>query len=457
MVFNSLIFLFAFLPISFVIYHLCRRDWLKNIVLVVLSLLFYSWTSFTGLLILCLSIAWNFLTGLELSSRTNEKERKIIFWVAVGVNLLILFVFKYTNFMIGMVGKPPLDILLPVGLSFFTFSEISYLADVYTQKSLASRNLLEYTLYVSFFGKITMGPIVNYHSMQEQLRHRTVSREEVGHGFVLMTKGLVKKVLFADFFSQIFSVLLPNHSVLGVWIAAIAYMMQIYFDFSGYSDMAIGISELFGFHFDANFNHPYNARSVQDFWRRWHISLSLWFRDYLYIPLGGSKGDNRMYIRNICIVWFCTGLWHGANWTFIFWGIYYGVWTLLEKFYLKNFLSKHKHIGHVYTLFIVLIGWVFFSRASIGEAFGAIGNMFGIGATSLADAQAIFQLYTHLPLFFLGSLLCMNICDKIQIIIFNRLKKNGITMLFVLYICLFICCVACIVGSTYQSFLYFAF
>ncbi len=457
MTFNSLIFLFGFLPISLILYTIVRNMKIKNIILLILSLIFYSWSSVNGFIVLILSIAWNFVTGIELEAQQDARTKKIIFWVAIAVNLLILALYKYLNFTIGIFGAQPLTIMAPLGLSFFTFSEISYLADVYTKKSKSNHNLLEYAIYVSFFGKISMGPIVTYHSISDQLSKRVVKRDDISQGYLLLTKGLVKKVLFADAFAQVFASLLTNQSVVGAWIAAIAYMLEIYYDFSGYSDMAIGIGRMFGFKFEPNFNHPYNAHSVQDFWRRWHISLSLWFRDYLYIPLGGSRVDDRTYIRNIFIVWFCTGLWHGANWTFIVWGLYYGAFTLLEKYKLKTFLKEHIKLSHVYTLIIVLIGWVFFSRSSIGNAIGAIGTMFGVNATSFVDSKALFEIVTHIPLFVFGILLCLNIVDKIQILILNRFKSKGIVLCTIIYLLFFICSVIFIIGDSYQTFLYSAF
>lgn len=459
MVFNSLIFLFFFLPISILLYRGIKNSTGRNILLVILSFIFYSWSSPKGLILLILSIAWNFVVAIEMDQEEDEIKRKREFILGVVVNLGILGVFKYTNFVLNLFPffNEQLEILLPVGLSFFTFSEITYLVDVYRHDSVATKNLLQYTLYVSFFGKISMGPIVSYHEMENQLSKRNVSKIEFSEGMVLFTKGFVKKTLLADPFSAMFSSLAMNQSVIGTWLYAMAYMLEIYFDFSGYSDMAIGIGKMFGFEFKANFEHPYIATSVQDFWRRWHISLSQWFRDYLYIPLGGSRVDTKTYIRNIMIIWFCTGLWHGANWTFIVWGLYYGAFTLLEKFYIKDFLKKHKTFSHFYSILVILVGWVFFFSPSIIDAFHVLGRMIGIHASSIMDANAIFVLLSNLVIVLLGILFSMDIFKKIQTIILNRWKRRGIQLMMFVYVLSFVLGVAFVIGSSYHSFLYFAF
>lgn len=303
-----------------------------------------------------------------------------------------------------------------------------------------------------------MGPIVSYHDMEAQLNDRTVSKAQFASGVVLFSKGLIKKVLLADQLSYVYSVLQNNQSVMGVWLLAICYMLQIYFDFSGYSDMAIGLSRFFGFDFAPNFEHPYTAISVQDFWRKWHISLSRWFRDYLYIPLGGNRVDQNTYIRNIFIVWFSTGLWHGANWTFIVWGIYYGCFLLLEKFFLKEKLEKlPTFISHIYTLFVVLIGWVFFMSPSLGSAFSVIGKMFGIGTSAFVDNQAAFMFKSYLILFILAIIFSTKVYDNLQIFFYNQFKMKAVYTSWAVYIIMLIICIAFIVGGTYHSFLYFAF
>ena len=459
MVFTDLIFLFCFLPISVLLTKLIRNVKLQNILLVVLSLLFYAWSNPIYVVLLILSILWNYFTAFELEAQNDEKTKKILLIVSVVVNLFILGFYKYTGFLMDILHiQSDLKIALPVGLSFFTFSELSYIFDVYNGKSKPQKNIILLTLYVSFFGKISMGPIVSYHEMEDQLRNRTLSKAQYASGMVLISKGLIKKVLLADQLSYVYSILQNNTSTLGVWLLAISYMLQIYFDFSGYSDMAIGLSKFFGFDFKPNFDHPYTATSVQDFWRKWHISLSQWFRDYLYIPLGGNRVDKNTYIRNIFIVWFCTGLWHGANWTFILWGLYYGCLLLLEKFFLREKLEKlPKPISHIYTLLVVLIGWVFFMSPNITTAFSTLGKMIGIGTTTFANNQAKFMLKSYFILFVLAILLSTKVYDRIQIFVYNQHKMKAVYTTWTIYIILLIVCIAFIVGGTYHSFLYFAF
>lgn len=459
MVFTDLIFLFCFLPISILLTKQIRNIKLQNILLVVFSLLFYAWSNPIYVVLLILSILWNYFTAFELEVQDDEKTKKVLLIVSVVVNLFILGFYKYTGFLMDILHiQSNLKIALPVGLSFFTFSELSYIFDVYNHKSKPQKNIILFTLYVSFFGKISMGPIVSYHEMEDQLTNRTLSKAQYASGMVLFSKGLIKKVLLADQLSYVYSILQNNTSTLGVWLLAISYMLQIYFDFSGYSDMAIGLSRFFGFDFKPNFDHPYTATSVQDFWRKWHISLSKWFRDYLYIPIGGNRVDKNTYIRNIFIVWFCTGLWHGANWTFILWGLYYGCLLLLEKFFLREKLKKlPKPISHIYTLLVVLIGWVFFMSPNITTAFSTLGKMIGIGATTFANNQAKFMLKSYFILFVLAILLSTKVYDRIQIFVYNQYKMKAVYTTWTIYIILLIVCIAFIVGGTYHSFLYFAF
>ena len=459
MVFTDLIFLFCFLPISVLLTKQIRNINLQNILLVVFSLLFYAWSNPIYVVLLILSILWNYFTAFELEVQDDEKTKKVLLIVSVVVNLFILGFYKYTGFLMDILHiQSNLKIALPVGLSFFTFSELSYIFDVYNHKSKPQKNIILFTLYVSFFGKISMGPIVSYHEMEDQLIIRTLSKAQYASGIVLFSKGLIKKVLLADQLSYVYSILQNNTSTLGVWLLAICYMLQIYFDFSGYSDMAIGLSRFFGFDFLPNFDHPYTATSVQDFWRKWHISLSQWFRDYLYIPLGGNRVDKNTYIRNIFIVWFCTGLWHGANWTFILWGLYYGCLLLLEKFFLKEKLEKlPKPISHIYTLLVVLIGWVFFMSPNITTAFSTLGKMISIGTTTFANNQAKFMLKSYFIVFVLAILLSTKVYDRIQIFVYNQYKMKAVYTTWTIYIILIIVCIAFIVGGTYHSFLYFAF
>lgn len=456
MSFSSLIFIFAFLPLTLLLYHLLPTSQIKNVVLLVASLLFYAWDQPKFLILLILSVLWNYVSALSFDQETDTKKRKRSFIFGVVVNILILGFFKYTNFFLG--GLVQLKLSLPIGLSFFTFSAISYLADVYMGKSKAQRNILYVALYISFFGKVNMGPIVQYHDMEDFLAKREVTGEKWNTGIVLFLKGLFKKVLIADRLAVMFAALATDASVLGTWLYAIGYMLQLYFDFSGYSDMAIGLSRLFGFDFAPNFDHPYIALNIQDFWRRWHISLSRWFRDYIYIPLGGNRVSQTMYIRNIMIVWLCTGLWHGANWTFIVWGLYYGVLLLLEKYFLRDLLSHvPTAVQHIYTLLLVLIGWVFFMSPNIGAAFGVIGRMFFIGTKGLVSNTAWFYLKSNLLLLIVACIFSTTFYKYLWRMDVVFLRKQAPLAATIVYVVLFVISITYIISSTYQSFLYFAF
>ena len=446
-----------FLPIVYLAYTFIPTWTCKCSLLIICSLLFYSWGQPASLVLMLVTILWDYFTGIELTLYEGKK-RRAIFWVGVLFHVLILMIYKYFNFIFGFTSIH-VQLALPVGLSFFTFSAISYLADVYLGKSQAQNNILSLALYLSFFGKVSMGPIVQYHDMEAYLtKQHKISVIQFGEAFQKIMKGLAKKVIIADQLSLMYSTLSTNSTWLGTWLCAIAYMLQIYFDFSGYSDMAIGISRLFGFEFDENFDHPYIADSVQNFWRRWNISLSRWFRDYIYIPLGGNRVSNQLYIRNILVVWLLTGIWHGASLNFIIWGLYYGLLLLAERFIWKDKLSHlPKFIQHIYTLFLVLIGWVFFMSPSLGSAFKTIFAMFGLGVKGIWDNQALFSLRQNLILIVLASLFSMPIFDVLQKRFVYILKQKSIILSVCFWFILFLISIAFIVGNTFQSFLYFAF
>lgn len=446
-----------FLPIVYLAYTFIPTWTCKCGLLIICSLLFYSWGQPASLVLMLVTILWDYFTGIELTLYEGRK-RRVIFWIGVLFHVLILMIYKYFNFIFGFTSIH-VQLALPVGLSFFTFSAISYLADVYLGKSQAQNNILSLALYLSFFGKVSMGPIVQYHDMEAYLtKQHKISVIQFGEAFQKIMKGLAKKVIIADQLSLMYSTLSTNSTWLGTWLCAIAYMLQIYFDFSGYSDMAIGISRLFGFEFDENFDHPYIADSVQNFWRRWHISLSRWFRDYIYIPLGGNRVSNQLYIRNILVVWLLTGIWHGASLNFIVWGLYYGLLLLAERFIWKDKLSHlPKFIQHLYTLFLVLIGWVFFMSPSLGSAFKTIFAMFGLGVKGIWDNQALFSLRQNLILIVLASLFSMPIFDVLQKRFVYILKQKSIILSVCFWFILFLISIAFIVGNTFQSFLYFAF
>lgn len=451
MIFNDLFFIFLFLPLALILFNAFKKVSIQNVILILLSLIFYAWGNPLTLIVLLISITFNYFSALYFDGETEEKRKKIEFIFAIVFNLLILIIYKYTPF--GTQSD-----MIPIGLSFFTFSSISYLADVYMGKAPVAKNWFDLTLFISFFPKISMGPIAYYQDFYPQIRDHSLSSQKLSGGTILFIKGLTKKVLLADQLALLFANLAGNTSVLGSWIYALAYMFQIYFDFSGYSDMAIGLASMFGFDIKKNFDHPYLAVNVQDFWRRWHISLSIWFRNYVYIPLGGNRVGKSKYIRNILIVWFLTGLWHGNNATFIVWGLYFAGFLLLEKFFLKERLDKlPRIIGHVYSLFVIFIGWIFFFSPNLMNAFVNIGHLFGIGTTSLVNADALFEITSSIPLLILSIFLSTNISNKLIVLLYNKTKNHAIPVMVGIYLLLFIVCIIFLVGSTYQSYLYFAF
>lgn len=453
MTFNNVFFIFLFLPVVLFFNFIIKNKILKNLFLVLFSFLFYAWGNPSTLVLLILYILFNYFTGLEIDN-SEGKQRTITFVIGISVQVLVLFLYKYIKLLFPFLS---VELNVPVGLSFFTFSCLSYLIDVYTKKSRAQSNLLHLSLYISFFGKISMGPIVQYNQMEKELEHHPFQIQLFCDGIKLFCIGLCKKAILADSLSIVHTNLSASSSVLGSWLFAISYMLQIYFDFSGYSDMAIGIANMFGFHFNKNFDHPYNALSIQDFWRRWHISLSRWFRDYIYIPLGGNRVSDGKYIRNIFVVWFLTGLWHGANWTFIIWGLYFGCLLLLEKYVLKDLLEKcPRFICHIYTWILVLISWVFFMSPNLTQAFGVLGKMIGINA-SLFDMNALFYLRSSVVLILIGIVFSFPVYEKLESYVLGRWKQKASIALTIVYVVVFLISISYVISNTFQSFLYFAF
>ena len=453
MTFNNLFFIFLLLQVVLFFNFIIKNKILKNLFLVLFSFLFYAWGNPSTLVLLILYILFNYFTGLEIDN-SEGKQRTITFVIGISVQVLVLFLYKYIKLLFPFLS---VELNVPVGLSFFTFSCLSYLIDVYTNKSRAQSNLLHLSLYISFFGKISMGPIVQYNQMEKELEHHPFQIQLFCDGIKLFCIGLCKKAILADSLSIVHTNLSASSSVLGSWLFAISYMLQIYFDFSGYSDMAIGIANMFGFHFNKNFDHPYNALSIQDFWRRWHISLSRWFRDYIYIPLGGNRVSNGKYIRNIFVVWFLTGLWHGANWTFIIWGLYFGCLLLLEKYVLKDLLEKcPRFICHIYTWILVLISWVFFMSPNLTQAFGVLGKMIGINA-SLYDMNALFYLRSSVVLILIGIVFSFPVYEKLESYVLGRWKQKASIALTIVYVVVFLISISYVISNTFQSFLYFAF
>lgn len=413
MVFSSVIFLCLFLPMVLGGYYLLPKREAKNLWLIAVSLLFYAFSGLWFVLLLLFSVFCNYLAGLFVSGR------KGVLYVAVAVNLGVLGVFKYLTFLVRTVDQLPgvaivvPSIVLPVGISFFTFQGLSYVIDVYRNERLKSTRFRDVLLYIALFPQLVAGPIVRYEDVADEIKGRRHTLEQLANGLRRFIIGLSKKLLIADVCGSVVTLIYSaERSVLDsrtAWLAAVCYLIQIYFDFSGYSDMAIGLGLCFGFHFKENFNYPYISSSIQEFWRRWHISLSTWFREYLYIPLGGNRKGKAKTYRNKLIVFFCTGLWHGANWTFIIWGLWHGFFIVTEDAAKKLFgLGKHGKnrrnpvetvLKHLYTLLVVLIGFVIFRADNMGQAFSMIGAMFSGICASAQTGLLLAQCLTPLTMF----------------------------------------------------------
>ena len=471
MAFNELRFVFIFFPLALLLHKLIPGMVGKNLVLLALSLLFFAWGSPEYVFLMILVILFNYFTGLQMAAqKENEKEAaaKATLVSGVVVNLLLLGFFKYWGFVIeninGLLGTslPVRQLSMPMGVSFFTFSILSYLFDVYRDKAPAAKNILDFSLFVTFFPKLVSGPIVQYKEMEAQIRERRLSSVKFGRGVRMFLVGLAKKVLLSNTIGTTFyavTALAPEEiSVATAWLGAISYALMLYFDFSGYSDMAIGLATMFGFDFNANFDYPYMSSSVSEFWRRWHISLGAWFRDYIYIPLGGSRVSTGKHIRNLLIVWCLTGVWHGASWNFIFWGAYYGGILLLEKFVLDPLLEYvPKIIKQFFTLLCVLIGWVFFFSPTLGSAFMWLGRMFGIGAAGLVDATARYYWSSSLIILVIGIFASFPLGAKLANNLLRKDNKLPVYLSVVWFAVLLVLCIAGMMSSTYSSFLYFQF
>lgn len=413
MVFSSVIFLCLFLPIVLGGYYLLPKREAKNLWLIAASLLFYAFSGLWYVLLLLFSVFCNYLAGLFVSGR------KGVLYVAVAVNLGVLGVFKYLTFLVRTVNQLPgvaiavPSIVLPVGISFFTFQGLSYVIDVYRNERLKSTRFRDVLLYIALFPQLVAGPIVRYEDVADEIKSRRHTLEQLANGLRRFIIGLSKKLMIADVCGSVVTLFYSAKSSAldsrTAWLAAVCYLIQIYFDFSGYSDMAIGLGLCFGFHFKENFNYPYISASIQEFWRRWHISLSTWFREYLYIPLGGNRKGKAKTYRNKLMVFFCTGLWHGANWTFIIWGLWHGFFIVAEDAAKKLFgLGKHGKnrrnpvetvLKHLYTLLVVLIGFVIFRADNMGQAFSMIGAMFSGIRASAQTGLLLAQCLTPLTMF----------------------------------------------------------
>ena len=468
MTFNTILFLFTFLPISLIVYYVFPKRF-RNIPLVLLSLVFYAWGNPTYLLLMAFSVLFNYVTGLQLDAYRQQERTtgaKTAMISAVVVNLLVLGFFKYYGFLISTINSitglslhAP-DLPLPLGISFFTFSVLSYVFDVYRGRAEVQKNFLDFTLYVTFFPKVTSGPIVQYQDMAAQLRDRSMAPAKFGAGISLFLVGLGKKVLIADNLGATFSAIsgLSAMSAGTAWLGMILYSLQLYFDFSGYSDMAIGLAKCFGFDFAKNFDYPYLSTSISEFWRRWHISLGAWFRDYVYIPLGGNRCSKRRQLINLAVVWLLTGLWHGSAWNFVLWGVYHGIFVILEKFVLKDFLPKIPKTLRIFiTVLLVFFGWVLFFSPSLMGAIHYYGQMFGAGHMGLFDGTFRYYFFGSLRLLIVAFIGCGPLVHRIH----QRLcyfKGGKLTYVSVaLFVLLLVLCVAYMMSATYSSFLYVQF
>lgn len=468
MVFSSLIFLFQFFPATLIVYYLSPPK-LRNAVLLAASLVFYAWGEPFYVFVMLFSTLFNYAVGLMVE---KHRERPgIANGLLIGsliVNLVVLFFFKYAGFVAENLNRllhlhlQTADLPLPLGISFYTFQTMSYVIDVYRRKVTAQRNLISFGTYVAMFPQLVAGPIVKYGDIARQLIARHMTLERFGRGAELFIRGLAKKALLANQIGLLWTNVKATPpgelSVLSAWLGILAFTLQIYFDFSGYSDMARGLGKMFGFDFMKNFNYPYVSRSVTEFWRRWHISLGSWFREYVYIPLGGNRKGLAKQLRNLLIVWFLTGLWHGASWNFIVWGLYFGFLVTAEKlFWLKGLSRLPRFVAHGYTLAAVMIGWVFFEYENLGNAVQFIGTLIGYGSNGFADRQALYDLSVYAGWLTLLAVCATPLPRSLLLRIRKRWAIAGSALALGLYLLLLFVSTANLVHETYNPFLYFRF
>ena len=463
MLFSSLEFLYVFLPITVFIYFLlpAAPAW-RNTALLVFSIVFYIYGEVKLLWVMLLCVAANYLFGILLDF-VCPRYKKAVLVLAVAFNIALLAIFKYTDFILDSAGLSPIGIALPLGISFYVFQAMSYVLDVYRGEARVQRNIISFGTYVMMFPQLVAGPIVRYSDIERELyeRGRKISLENVSEGLRIFTVGLCKKVIFANRAGEIREIFLASGdgyiSVLGEWAALILYAFQIYYDFGGYSDMAVGLGRIFGFSFPKNFNYPYVARSITDFWRRWHITLSSWFREYVYISLGGNRCARGRVIFNLFVTWALTGIWHGAAWNFVLWGLYFFLILLAEKTFLRKVLDRlPTAFCHIYALFFILLGWLVFTSED-GQGLIRLGRLFGIGVDSFADGFAVYELVRHgliISLMAVGatpaaravSEKLKNAYPTVWEIAVNILAPAGVIL-----------STAALVGSSYNPFLYFRF
>lgn len=472
MVFSNLFFIYLFLPLNLILYYAVPNKTWKNVVLLLFSLFFYSWGEpvWVFLLMLTAFLDYTWAKCIEYFNLTGQQRRKKIALIASLVfDLGMLGVFKYSGFVVENINLltglslPVPQIALPIGISFYTFQTISYVLDVYRGQVAAQKRYYKYLMYLSSYHQLVAGPIVRYSDVAAEIENRTVSAQDFSEGITRFCLGLTKKVVVANVAGSLagnyLDANLASLSVAGAWFGVLLYTLQIYYDFSAYSDMAIGLGRMFGFHYHQNFNYPYIAKSVTEFWRRWHISLSSFFRDYVYIPLGGKY---RHQIFNICVVWFLTGLWHGASWNFILWGVFYGALLIVEKLGLLKVLEKIPSVfSHLYLLFLTLIGWTIFYTTDLGKLGGYFGVMFGLSGNALSDPQLSITFMNNLFWLVAAVLFCMPITQLVKRWAQAQRSEGvraGISIVnAIMNVMLLFVCTAMLVGDSYNPFLYFRF
>ena len=467
MVFSSLFFLSVFLPLNLFLYYLTKSINVRNIILVVFSLFFYAWGEPIWISLLIFSALVDYLNGLFIDKYRDRPVAKLGIFITLFINLGLLFTFKYSDFIVEnfnflfntSFSKP--GFLLPIGISFYTFQTISYSIDVYKGEVKAQKNFLNFLMFVSLYHQLVAGPIVRYSVIENEINNRKFYWDDFSSGVTRFSKGLFKKVLIANVAGEIVQQFLEKDIVdmtsISAWFGISMYAIQIYFDFSGYSDMAIGLGKMFGFHYDENFKHPYTSTSIGDFWRRWHISLGTFFRDYLYIPLGGNK---RNVYLNLFIVWFCTGFWHGASWNFIIWGLYFCVLLIAERLFVNQLLDKsYIIIKHFYALFFIVIGWAIFYFTDLEKLFDFLGLLFGINGFILSDIEVATVIKENI-IWLLFALLFSTPVYNYSINYLNSVKlrflKTNYLILLMNIIMLFTS-IAMLVNKTYNPFIYFRF
>lgn len=464
MVFSSLVFMFAYLPITLLAYYLVPRQG-RNIFLFIVNLIFYGWGEPKLVLLMVFNIFFNYIGGWLVDKyRADAKKKKLFLILTCVLDIGILAVFKYTGMitetlnMLPFLNIPELQISLPIGISFYTFQTMSYVIDVYRDDAPVSKNFINFGTYVALFPQLIAGPIVRYRDVAEQLVNRRETLEMFTKGVKLFMVGLAKKVIIANTMgtltTNIFATTDEN-GVVGTWVGMIAYTFQIYFDFSGYSDMACGLGNMMGFEFLKNFNYPYIAKSITDFWRRWHISLSTWFKEYVYIPLGGNRKGVKRQILNLLIVWGLTGLWHGAAYNFVLWGLYYGLLLILEKFVLKKFLDRlPSFVQHIYTLFIIIIGWGLFYFTDVGQLGEFMVDLFNFGNGICGD-QAFNLIMSNLPMLIIAAVAS----TPLATMLYTRFEHTRFMWIPETLYCMGVLAVSTssLVNQSYNPFLYFRF